>query len=284
MGVYDYTVPYLSADIIQDQAAAALEEDMQYGDFTAALIPANGFSLAMVICREDAVLCGTDWFDACFHHLDPEIEIQWLACEGELLNPNQTICNIRGNARAMLSAERCALNFLQTLSATASQTRRYADAIAGTKAKVMDTRKTLPGLRLAQKYAVIVGGGFNQRLGLFDGILIKENHIVAAGGIPQALAVTSKVQIPVQIEVENLDDLQIAIQAGAKCILLDNFDLANLRQAVALNQGRAVLEASGGVTLTSIREIAKTGVDRISVGSLTKDIKAIDFSMRFSNL
>jgi nicotinate-nucleotide pyrophosphorylase (carboxylating) len=197
------------------------------------------------------------------------------------LQANQNVCQIFGNARAMLTAERLGLNFLQTLSATATLTRRYADAIAGTKALVMDTRKTLPGLRLAQKYAVTVGGGANQRLGLYDGILIKENHIAAAGGISQALAATSNAKVPVQIEVENMDELAAALDAGAKCILLDNFDVKSLQHAVALNQGRALLEASGGITLANIRQIAGTGVDRISVGSLTKDIKAIDFSMRF---
>jgi len=270
-----------SNDIIQQQVALALAEDIQTGDLTAALIPAEQQSAAQVICRETAVLCGTAWFEACFRQLDASVKIEWLALEGTQLQANQNVCQIFGNARAMLTAERLGLNFLQTLSATATLTRRYADAIAGTKALVMDTRKTLPGLRLAQKYAVTVGGGANQRLGLYDGILIKENHIAAAGGISQALAATSNAKVPVQIEVENMDELAAALDAGAKCILLDNFDVKSLQHAVALNQGRALLEASGGITLANIRQIAGTGVDRISVGSLTKDIKAIDFSMRF---
>ncbi len=272
----------ISDDIIQQQAAAALAEDIKTGDLTAALIPAEQISEAHVISRESAVLCGTAWFEACFRQLDAGVKITWLVAEGATLTPNQSICSIHGNARAMLTAERTGLNFLQTLSATATLTRQYADAIAGTKAVVMDTRKTLPGLRLAQKYAVTVGGGANQRLGLYDGILIKENHIAAAGGIAQALAATSTAKVPVQIEVESLNELKTALAAGAKCILLDNFDVDALQQAVALNQGRAELEASGGITLANIRQIAKTGVDRISVGSLTKDVKAVDFSMRFN--
>ncbi|MFM9913974.1 MAG: carboxylating nicotinate-nucleotide diphosphorylase [Methylophilaceae bacterium] len=271
----------ISDDIIQQQAAAALAEDVQTGDLTAALIPLGQTAEAQVISREAAILCGTAWFEACFRQLDKNVHVEWLTAEGAELTANQTVCRIQGDARAMLTAERCALNFLQTLSATATRTHEYAHAIAGTKATVMDTRKTLPGLRLAQKYAVTIGGGANQRMGLYDGILIKENHIAAAGSIAQALAATSCATVPVQIEVENLDDLQTAIAAGAKYILLDNFNVDALQQAVALNQSRAALEASGGITLTNIRQIAETGVDRISVGSLTKDIAAIDFSMRF---
>jgi nicotinate-nucleotide pyrophosphorylase (carboxylating) len=200
------------------------------------------------------------------------------------VQPNQLLCTISGNARALLSAERCALNFLQTLSATATATRRYVDLVAGTKAKILDTRKTLPGLRLAQKYAVTVGGGVNQRVGLYDGILIKENHIAAAGGIRQVMEQAHRLATPgvsIQIEVESLDELREALDAGAKLVLLDNFTLEMMREAVALTAGRAKLEASGGVSLDTVRGIAETGVDRISIGSLTKDIQAVDLSMRF---
>jgi len=204
--------------------------------------------------------------------------------EGELVSANETLCEISGKARALLTAERCALNFLQTLSATATITRRYVEAIANSKACILDTRKTLPGLRLAQKYAVTVGGGMNQRLGLYDGILIKENHIAAAGSIEAVLqaARNSSKNAPIQIEVESLSQLKIALDAGAKLILLDNFGLSDLRKAVSLNAGRAILEASGGIDLANVREIALTGVDRISIGSLTKHVQAIDFSMRFN--
>jgi nicotinate-nucleotide pyrophosphorylase (carboxylating) len=269
-----------AATAISQQVSAALAEDMGAGDLTAQLIAADKLATAQVICRESAVLCGSAWFEACFHHLHKDIKIEWSAHEGDGITPNQKICELRGNARAILSGERCALNFLQALSATATLTRQYAEAIAGTKAVVMDTRKTLPGMRLAQKYAVTVGGGDNQRIGLFDGILIKENHIAAAGSIEKALAEAGKYDVPVQIEVENLEQLEIALRSGAKLILLDNFDLPGLRKAVAMTADRAQLEASGGITLANIRAVAETGVHRISVGSLTKDIRAVDFSMR----
>ncbi|HEY7985840.1 MAG TPA: carboxylating nicotinate-nucleotide diphosphorylase [Methylophilaceae bacterium] len=269
-----------AATAISQQVSAALAEDMGAGDLTAQLIAADKLATAQVICRESAVLCGSAWFEACFHHLHKDIKIEWSAHEGDGITPNQKICELRGNARAILSGERCALNFLQALSATATLTRQYAEAIAGTKAVVMDTRKTLPGMRLAQKYAVTVGGGDNQRIGLFDGILIKENHIAAAGSIEKALAEAGKYDVPVQIEVESLEQLEIALRSGAKLILLDNFDLPGLRKAVAMTADRAQLEASGGITLANIRAVAETGVHRISVGSLTKDIRAVDFSMR----
>lgn len=271
------------ADSIQTSVNAALAEDIGTGDLTAGLIPAEKPARATVISREAAVLCGTAWFEACFRHLDPEVQIQWLAQDGDSVTPNQTLCEITGKARALLSAERPALNFLQTLSATATATHRYVDAIKGTGAVIMDTRKTLPGLRLAQKYAVKVGGGENQRTGLFDGILIKENHILAAGGIAAVLEQAQRTAPPgvsVQIEVENLDELEQALTAGARLILLDNFSLADMRQAVIATARRAALEASGGITLESVRAIAETGVDRISIGSLTKDIQAVDLSMR----
>ena len=262
----------------------ALEEDIGTGDLTASLIPAGQAAEASIVCRETAVICGIPWVDACFHAVDPDTQITWLVNEGDKVSADQTLCRIHGRARAMLTAERCALNFLQLLSGTATATRAYVDAIAGTGSRILDTRKTLPGHRLAQKYAVTVGGGMNQRIGLYDGILIKENHIAAAGSIAQALAAARAMNkaVPIQIEVESLDELQQALEAGAEMILLDNFELDALRAAVRLNAGRAVLEASGGVNMAHVREIAATGVDRISIGSLTKHLKAIDLSMRFS--
>jgi nicotinate-nucleotide pyrophosphorylase (carboxylating) len=269
---------------IERQVHLALEEDIATGDVTAQLIPADRSATAKVIGREEAILCGTAWFEACFRLVDPDIRIDWHIQEGERTLPDQKICDIRGNARALLTAERCALNFLQTLSGVATVTRRYVDAIAGTQAVIMDTRKTLPGLRIAQKYAVTVGGGKNQRIGLFDGILIKENHIAAAGGIAPALhTAQSAANVPIQIEVESLEELQTALAAGAKLILLDNFTLDEMRSAVAINAGRAALEASGNVNLETVRSIAETGVQRISIGGLTKHIRAIDFSMRIED-
>ncbi|MEZ0272522.1 MAG: carboxylating nicotinate-nucleotide diphosphorylase [Methylophilaceae bacterium] len=266
---------------IERQVRLALEEDIGSGDVTAQLIPAGQTATARIISREDAVLCGSAWFEACFRLVDSGIGIVWHAHEGERIRPNQLLCEIHGNARALLTAERCALNFLQALSGVATVTRIYADAIAGTAASVMDTRKTLPGLRLAQKYAVTVGGGKNQRIGLYDGILIKENHIAAAGGITPALkAAQATADVPIQIEVESMEELQTALDAGARLILLDNFTPDQMRTAVAINSGRAELEASGNITLANIREIAETGVQRISVGSLTKHVRAVDLSMR----
>lgn len=269
-------------EAVQINVAAALEEDVGDGDLTANLLSAHSTASAHVISREDAVLCGSAWFEACFRALDPNVLIRWLAREGQSIEAGQVLCEISGNARALLSAERPALNFLQTLSATATATRRYANAILGTNSVVMDTRKTLPGLRLAQKYAVRCGGGANQRTGLYDGILIKENHIAAAGGIRPVLqaAFALNASVSIQIEVENLDELAEALEAGAKLVLLDNFDTAKLREAVVLTAGRAVLEASGNITLDNIREVAETGVQRISIGALTKHVRAVDLSMR----
>lgn len=263
-------------------SAAALSEDIGSGDLTASLLPADLRAHARVICREDAVLCGSAWFAACFHALDTRAVIHWHAEDGDAIRTDQLLCEIEGNARALLSAERPALNFLQTLSGTATVTRRYADEIKGTGAVVMDTRKTLPGLRLAQKYAVRVGGGTNQRTGLYDGILIKENHIVAAGGVTQVLqkAFALHAGVPIQIEVETLDELQEALETGAELVLLDNFSIGKMREAVELTGDRAVLEASGNITLDNIREVAQTGVQRISIGSLTKHVRAVDLSMR----
>lgn len=274
----------LLPEIIKRNVETALAEDIGGGDLTAQLIPAGVGAYATVTCRETSVLCGSAWFEECFRTLDESAEIRWFVRDGESIAPNQLLCEIRGNARALLSAERPALNFLQTLSATATATHRYVEAVAGTGTAIMDTRKTLPGLRLAQKYAVRTGGGVNQRDGLYDGILIKENHIVAAGGISQALQQASEIAPPgvsIQIEVENLKELRQALDAGAKQVLLDNFTLKRLREAVLITAKRCVLEASGGITLKNVRAIAETGVERISIGSLTKDIKAVDLSMRF---
>ena len=269
-------------DLVNQNVALALAEDVGDGDLTASLIPANQQANATIISREDAVICGIDWVDACFKSIDKNAKIKWHINEGDAVIANQLLCEIAGNARALLTAERCALNFLQTLSAVATQTRQYVDAIIGTKTQILDTRKTLPGLRLAQKYAVTVGGGFNQRLALYDGILIKENHIGAVGGIKAALQAASVLACgaSIQIEVENLDELQQALDVGATSILLDNFTLADMREAVKINANKALLEASGNVSLKTVRNIAETGVDRISIGSLTKNIRAIDLSMR----
>jgi nicotinate-nucleotide pyrophosphorylase (carboxylating) len=269
--------------VIEHDVRNALDEDVGNGDLTAQLIPASQLASATIISRESAIICGMAWAERCFKLLDANIQIQWQMAEGEVVSANQVLCEIGGNAREMLTAERCALNFLQTLSATATITRRYVDTIAGTKAHILDTRKTLPGLRLAQKYAVTIGGGMNQRLGLYDGILIKENHIAAAGSIEAVLQAARSINksIPIQIEVESLLQLKTALDARAELILLDNFSPVDLRKAVSLNAGRAMLEASGGIDLTNVREIALTGVDRISIGSLTKNIQAIDLTMRF---
>lgn len=271
--------------LIAHSVAIALAEDIGPQDWTAALIDDNTSATARVISRENCILAGSAWFEECFRQVDPTCRIDWRTKDGDQVEPDTLLCEISGPARALLTAERSALNFLQTLSATATVTRHYADAIAGTRTVAMDTRKTLPGLRLAQKYAVTVGGGANQRVGLFDGVLIKENHIAAAGGIRAALekaALLTPAHIPVQIEVENLDELRAALEAGAKLILLDNMSLDDMRTAVALTVGRAQLEASGNVSLASIRAIADTGVDRISIGKLTKDVNAVDLSMRFT--
>lgn len=270
--------------LIARQVALALQEDLGEGDLTAGLIDADADSRVEILCRESAVLCGSDWFDEAFRQLDPAVSIEWLARDGDRLQPDQILCRLQGNTRSLLSGERTALNYLQTLSGTATQARRYADAVAGTGARVLDTRKTLPGLRLQQKYAVSCGGCANHRIGLFDAILIKENHIHAAGSAAQALR-TARDSAPegvsIEIEVESLEQLSEVLEAGAERVLLDNFDLQGLRQAVDMNAGQARLEASGNVNLETIRGIAQTGVDDISVGALTKDVRAIDLSMRF---
>jgi nicotinate-nucleotide pyrophosphorylase (carboxylating) len=261
---------------------AALLEDVGSGDLTGQLVPAGGRATARVIVREDAVLCGAPWFEGVMSCLDAGIEIDWQYAEGDLMAADSVVCTIQGPARALLTAERSALNFLQLLSGVATVTRRYVDVVAGTNAAILDTRKTMPGMRLAQKYAVRVGGGKNQRLALYDGILIKENHIAAAGGITPALRAAQALDknVTIQVEVESLDELNEALSAGALSILLDNFSTDMMREAVKINAGRALLEASGGINFDTVRAIAETGVDRISIGSLTKDVRATDYSLR----
>ncbi len=273
---------------IKQQVQLAIAEDVGSGDLTAQLVPASQTAKANIIARESAVICGIAWVNSCFAEIDQTVSIKWLIHEGEEVQANQVLCEISGLARSILTAERCALNFLQTLSATASQTRLYVQAIAGSKSQILDTRKTIPNLRWAQKYAVTVGGGHNQRLALYDGILIKENHIAAAGSIAGILkqAKALKSDKSIQIEVENLAQLEEALHAGAVSILLDNFNLSQLQAAVKLNResgGQAILEASGGIDLENVRDIALTGVDRISIGAITKNIRAVDLSMRFYN-
>ena len=261
---------------------AALTEDVGSGDWTAKLVPKQARKKAAVVVREVAVLCGAPWFDAVMQAVDYSIKIDWQFAEGDLMQADAVVCQIEGPAQSLLTAERCALNFLQLLSGVATTTRHYVQLIADSHAAILDTRKTLPGLRLAQKYAVRVGGGQNQRLALYDGILIKENHIAAAGGIPEVLQAAAALQagVSIQIEVENLAELNEALASGATSVLLDNFSLEMMREAVSVNQGRAVLEASGGVNAQTVQAIAQTGVDRISIGSLTKDIRATDYSLR----
>lgn len=264
---------------------SALLEDVGSGDLTGLLVPDGGRSTARVIVREDAVLCGAPWFEGVMNCMQAGIEIDWQYAEGDMMKADSVVCTIEGPARALLTAERAALNFLQLLSGVATATRKYVDVIAGTRAAILDTRKTLPGLRLAQKYAVRVGGGQNQRLALYDGILIKENHIAAAGGITNAVLAAKRLDkgVSIQVEVENLDELAEALAAGAESILLDNFSNEMMREAVTINAGRALLEASGGINFDTVRAIAETGVNRISIGSLTKDIRATDYSLRIVN-
>ncbi|MFS8974994.1 carboxylating nicotinate-nucleotide diphosphorylase [Cupriavidus necator] len=279
--IFDSYGPALQA-ALQANVQAAIAEDVGSGDLTGLLVPAGKAARARVIVRESAVLCGQPWFDACMRAVDPALEVRWLQQEGARMAPDSVVCEITGPARSLLTAERPSLNFLQLLSGVATATRRYADLIAGTRARVLDTRKTLPGLRLAQKYAVRIGGGENQRLALYDGILIKENHIAAAGSITAAIqaALALDTDAPVQIEVESLPELEEALAAGAKSVLIDNFTVPMMQDAVKLNQGRALLEVSGGVNADTIRTFAETGVDRISVGALTKDVRATDYSLR----
>jgi nicotinate-nucleotide pyrophosphorylase (carboxylating) len=287
-GFADFS-PERVAELAHADVLRALQEDLGDGDLTANLVEPQARTRARVVSREIAVICGAPWATAVFKHLDPEVELVWHVREGHRCHADQVVLEMHGNARALLTAERTALNFLQMMSAVATKTSDYVNAIRevpGSRANIVDTRKTLPGLRLAQKYAVLTGGGQNHRLGLYDAVLIKENHIAAAGGVQavlrQAAAVAPTAKF-VEIEVENLDQLNEALDAGATMVLLDNMSLARLTDAVRVNAGRAVLEVSGGVSMTTVRAIASTGVDRISIGALTKDIKAIDFSMRFSS-
>ncbi|HEX4842972.1 MAG TPA: carboxylating nicotinate-nucleotide diphosphorylase [Limnobacter sp.] len=266
-----------------DNVHSAIAEDLGNTDWTGLLVPAGKRCKAQLLCRDSAVVCGQPWFDAVFAALSPDAQVHWLVAEGQAVEAGTVVCEIQAEARPLLTAERSAMNYLQLLSAVATRTRHFVKLIEGTQARILDTRKTLPGMRLAQKYAVRVGGGLNQRLALYDGILIKENHIAAAGGVAQVLANAKALgasHIPVQIEVETLAQLEEALNAGAVSVLLDNFSLEAMREAVALTAGRALLEASGGVNEDTVRAIAQTGVDRISIGSLTKDIQAVDYSMR----
>jgi nicotinate-nucleotide pyrophosphorylase (carboxylating) len=262
--------------------AMALSEDLGSGDLTALLVPADLIGEARILVREDCVLCGTAWFDAVYRAVDPGIELRWEADDGARLSAGQVICRLEGRARALVSGERAALNFLQTLSGTATLTARYVAELAGTGTRLLDTRKTIPGLRRAQKYAVRCGGGFNHRAGLYDGVLIKENHISAAGGVGAAIRSLRQagVKVPIEVEVEHLHQIEDAIGAGADMLLLDNFELETMTEAVRLAAGRLPLEASGGFSLEDLREVAATGVDYISSGALTKHVRAVDLSMR----
>jgi nicotinate-nucleotide pyrophosphorylase (carboxylating) len=271
-----------SSDLIQADVERAFAEDIGTGDATAGLLPADATASAALTCREDAVMAGTDWFNACFRQLDPQVQIEWTVRDGDRVAAGSVICRLRGNARALVTAERSALNFLQLLSGTATSTAAHVAAVAGTGVRVLDTRKTVPGLRLAQKYAVRCGGGHNHRVGLYDAILVKENHIIAAGSIKAAAEAARRLhpRLLLEIEVENLDELQQALDAGADRIMLDNFTLPLMREAVTLAKGRAELEISGNVDLSTIGEYASTGVDFISVGALTKHVRAVDLSLR----
>lgn len=273
------------AALARADVARALDEDLGAGDLTAGLVGPGVQAQARIIARESAVVCGRPWVDATFAALVPGVQVNWHIDEGQACEADQLVLTLDGPARGLLSAERTALNFLQTLSAVATQTARYVRAVEGTRAAIVDTRKTIPGLRLAQKYAVQMGGGVNHRIGLYDAVLIKENHIAAAGGVAAVLAAVAQ-QAPqarfVEIEVETLAELAEALECGATMVLLDNMPLDDLRAAVQLNAGRAVLEISGGVNMDSVRRLAETGVDRISIGALTKDVKAVDYSMRLT--
>ncbi|MBK6008616.1 carboxylating nicotinate-nucleotide diphosphorylase [Ramlibacter ginsenosidimutans] len=284
--LFDFS-PAAIAQLAHEDAARALAEDVGGGDLTAALVDPARRAQARVLARESAVICGAPWVEATLRQVDPGVQVRWLVGEGERCQADQVVLQAEGSARGLLTAERTALNFLQLLSAVATKTARYVDVVRGTRAQIVDTRKTLPGLRLAQKYAVRTGGGTNHRIGLYDAVLIKENHIAAAGGVTPVLRAAQRVAAQasfIQIEVETLEQLQEALAAGATMILLDNMQLPTLREAVRINAGRASLEISGGVTTETLRPLAETGVDRISIGTLTKDVQATDFSMRLKEL
>ena len=273
-----------SSDVIEGDVARAFAEDIRHGDATASLIAENAIAYATLTCRDDAVLAGVPWFDACFRQLDPAVRIHWTTEDGDRISPGSVICTLEGRARSLLSAERSALNFLQLLSGTATRTAEYVAKVAGTRTRILDTRKTLPGLRLAQKYAVRCGGGHNHRIGLFDAILIKENHIAAAGGI-QAAVEAGRRQHPdllLEVEVETFDELSQAITAGVDRIMLDNFSLPDMHEAVRVTGGRIPLEVSGNVDMSTIGDIAATGVDFVSIGALTKHVQAVDLSLRLA--
>lgn len=277
---------HLLEETVTRDVTRALEEDVGTGDLTARLVPEQEPGVARLLTRQSGVLCGAEWFNRTFEELDPDIEIFWHHADGDDIVANTSLCEIEGRARPMLTAERTAINFVQLLSGVATRTRQFVRAIEGTRAKILDTRKTLPGLRIAEKYAVHVGGGTNHRIGLYDGILVKENHVHACGGVRQAVRRAlqeASADVMLQVEVESLAQLREALDAGARLILLDNFDLAAMREAVKVAGDRAELEASGGVSLSTVRAIAETGVHRISIGSLTKDVDALDLSMRFIN-
>jgi len=263
----------------------ALEEDVGTGDLTVRLIPEHELAVARLMTRQSGVLCGVEWFRRTFEELDTDVEIFWHHKDGDDIVAGTSLCEVEGSARPMLTAERTAINFVQLLSGVATRTRQFVRAVEGTRARIVDTRKTLPGLRIAEKYAVHVAGGTNHRIGLYDGILLKENHITACGGVREAMrrALQASADVMLQVEVEGLEQLREALEAGARLVLLDNFDLAAMREAVRIAGDRAELEASGGVTLSSVRAIAETGVHRISIGSLTKDVDALDLSIRFVN-
>ena len=279
-------MPNLTLDSLQavivDDVRRALNEDVGDGDITASLIPAENLASASIITREAAIFCGRAWADEVVRQVDPQIQIEWLVADGDQLMADQTLCRLNGPARGMLTAERCMLNFIQTLSATATRSRYFADMVKDTTVKLLDTRKTLPGLRMAQKYAVTCGGCHNHRIGLFDAFLIKENHIAACGGIAAAINQANRIAPgkPVEVEVESLEELQQALDAGADIVMLDELSLDDMRKAVSLTAGKAALEASGGINETTLRSVAETGVNYISIGSLTKDVKAVDLSMR----
>lgn len=275
-------MPALTDTDVQDNVRAALAEDIGSGDITAALIPASAMATARVITREDGILCGRAWVDAVFAAVDPSLQPDWAAADGDRIAANSTLFTVRGPARGLLTAERSALNFLQLLSGTATRCHHYASLVAGTGVRLLDTRKTIPGLRNAQKYAVRCGGCHNHRMGLYDAFLIKENHISACGGIAAAVRAARSVAAdkPVEVEVESLDELQQALSAGADRVMLDNFSLQDMRDAVAVVARRLELEASGNITEANLRSVAETGVDFISIGALTKDTRALDLSMR----
>lgn len=270
--------------LIPEAVKQALQEDVGSGDITAQLIPASQQATARVISRQQAVICGVDWVNEVFRQVDPELSLDWQVDDGDQVERDQVLFWAKGSARSLLTAERAALNFLQTLSGTATVSKEYSDKVAGTSVKLLDTRKTLPGLRFAQKYAVTCGGCYNHRIGLFDAFLIKENHIMACGGITEAVqtARNNEPGKPVEVEVETMDELQLALNAGADIIMLDNFSLEDMRQAVEITEGKAKLEASGGITDATLRPIAETGVDYISIGALTKHCQAVDLSMRLT--